>query len=110
VFDATYFKKGITAHVEGAGAEPNVDIHMVNGHAHRVRSVVEVSDGYVVLEIYQRRPEMSGMRSPWQGATTAAKSPNEVHTAVVSYESITQVVITPAEDKSASRIGFSAPH
>jgi hypothetical protein len=110
VFDATYLKKGITAHAEAAGVEPTVDIHMVNGHAHRVRSVIEVTDGYVVLEIYQRRPEMTGMRSPWQSAATKATSPNETHRAVISYESITQIVITPAEDKSSSRIGFSAPH
>jgi hypothetical protein len=110
VFDANYFRKGLAAHAEAAGADPGVEVHMVNGQAHRVRSIAEVTDAYVVLEVYQRRPEMTGARSHWLGASPAAAAPNEIHRAVITYESITQVVITPSEDKSSSRIGFNAPH
>lgn len=108
LFDATYFRKGLVAHAEASGSGATVEIHLVNGHAHRVRSVVEASDGYVVLEVYQRRPETSQMQAHWYGAAPPPASPNEVHHAVINYESITELVITPAEDKASARIGFSA--
>src|SRR6185436_12070792 len=108
VFDATYFKKTFPTHVQAAGAEATVEVHLLNGQAHRVRSIVEVADGYVVLEVYQRRPEMTGARLHWQGASAGAAAPNEIHQAMVSYEGITQLVVTPAEDKAISRIGFNA--
>jgi hypothetical protein len=104
-----YFRKGLVTHVDASGPGTTVEVHLVNGHAHRVRSILEVGDGYVVLEVYQRRPEMSGMQAHWHGAATTAASPNEIHHAVITYESITELVITPAEGKASSRIGFSAP-
>ena len=108
MFDTTYFRHGLLNHAGAAGAGATVEIHLVNGHAHRVRSVVEVTDGYVVLEVYQRRPETSEMKVHWHGAAPPAASPNEVHHVVIAYESITDLVITPAEGKASSRIGFSA--
>ena len=108
MIDTTYFRKGLAAHADASGAETTVEVHLVNGHAHRVRSVVEVTDGYVVLEVYQRRPEMSGMQTHWHGAAPPAAPPNEIHHAVISYESIAELVITPAEGKASSRIGFNA--
>ena len=109
MFDATYFRKGLVAHADAAGAGAIVEIHLVNGQAHRVRSIVEVTDGYVVLEVYQRRPEISGTQSPWHGSAPPAPGPNESHHAVVTYESIAGLLITPAEDRTGSRIGFNAP-
>ena len=110
MFDAAYFREGLATQVADAGAGATVEVHLVNGQAHRVRSVIHVDHGYVALEVYQRRPEMTGGQSAWQGhmRTPAAAAPNEVHRAVISYESITQVVITPADDKAGGRIGFSA--
>jgi hypothetical protein len=107
MFDATYFRKSLAAHVDAAGAEAQVEIHLTSGQGHRVRSIVEVTDGYVIVEAYQRRPEMTGARSHWIGPSKAPTTPNEVQQAVIAYESIAQIVITPSENKSASRIGFS---
>jgi hypothetical protein len=107
VFDATYFRNGLVAHADASGAGATVEIHLVNGHAHRVRSIVEVSEGYVVLEVYQRRPELSGRQAHWHGASAPPASPNELHHAVITYESIAAMLITPAEGKASSRIGFS---
>ena len=109
MFDATYFRKGLVTHAGSSATGATVEVHLVNGHAHRIRSIVEVTDGYVVLEVYQRRPEMSGMQAHWHGAAPSPASPNEIHHAVITYESITELVITPAEGKASSRIGFSAP-
>jgi hypothetical protein len=107
MFDARYFRNALTGHAEAAGAEAQVEIHLTSGQGHRVRSIAEVTDGYVVIEAYQRRPEMTGARSHWVGAAKTPTTPNEVQQAVIAYESIAQIVITPSENKSASRIGFS---
>ena len=107
MFDATYFRNSLAGHVDAAGAEAQVEIHLSSGQGHRVRSIAEVTDGYVIVEAYQRRPEMTGARSHWIGAANTPTTPNEVQRALIAYESIAQIVITPSENKSASRIGFS---
>jgi hypothetical protein len=114
VFDATYFKSHLTAHVQSAGPKPTVEVHLVSGHGHRIRSVLEVADGYVVLEAHQRHAETTGANLSWEGSAAergAAERPSgttNTHRAVVSYESITQVVITPSETGGTTRIGFGA--
>jgi hypothetical protein len=107
MFDAQYFRNSLAGHVDAAGAEAQVEIHLTSGQGHRVRSIAEVTDGYVIVEAYQRRPEMTGARSHWMGVTSTPTTPNEVQRAIIAYESISQIVITPSENKSASRIGFS---
>lgn len=110
MFDASYFRDVLAGHAQAAGNEPVVEVHLTSGQGHRVRSIDEVTDGYVLLEVYQRRPEMTGARSHWVGDSDASTGPNEVHRAVIAYEGIAQIVITPSENRSTSRIGFNAPH
>ena len=107
MFDASYFRDTLGEHATAAGAEALVEIHLTSGQGHRVRSIDEVTDGYVVLAVYQRRPEMTGGRSHWIGDAESTNGPNEIHRAVIAYESISQIVITPSESKTASRIGFN---
>lgn len=109
VFDAKNFRNVLAARADASGAGATVELHLVNGHAYRVRSIVEVTDGYVVLEVYQRRPETSGTQTHWRGAAPTAAAANEIHHAVITYESIADLLITPAEDKANPRIGFNAP-
>jgi hypothetical protein len=106
VFNSAYFRTGLPAHLEAAGAEPSVEIHLVNGQTHRVRSLVEAADGYAVLEVYQRRAEMTGSKANWHGALTSSNSTEEVQRAVVAYESIAQIVITSTKSAEIPRIGF----
>jgi hypothetical protein len=108
VFDAAYFRTGLPSQLEAAGPEPSVELHLVNGQAHRVRSLVEAADGYAVLEVYQRRAEMSGLRAYWRGSAPATNPMDEVQRAVVAYESIAQIVITPTQSSAAVKIGFGA--
>ena len=103
MFDATYFRTALEADVRSAGREPIVDIHLLNGHAHRVRSVVDAKDNYVVLETYQPRLDGSRGRQQWGAEGTDGA---EVMRAVVSYESVAEVVITPVTDADRPRIGF----
>jgi hypothetical protein len=108
VFDKSYFQAGLPAHIKAAGAEPTVEVHLVNGQGHRVRSVIEAADGYVVLEAYQRRAEITGSKGRWHAGGDADAGTSEIHHAIVSYASITQVVITPSEATESPRIGFNA--
>lgn len=104
MFDAAYFRSQLAAHIQAAGPKPTVEVHLVSGQGHRVRSVIEAADGYVVLDVYQRRTEITRSNTAWQGEA----APSDTHRAVVSYESITQVVITASDAADASRIGFGA--
>jgi hypothetical protein len=101
VFDAAYFRTGLPSQLEAAGPEPSVEVHLVNGQA---------ADGYAVLEVYQRRAEMSGVKAHWRGSAAAAvENPvEETQRAVVAYESIAQIVITPTQSAPAVKIGFGA--
>jgi len=104
LFDAKYFRSQLATHIEAAGPKPTVEVHLVSGQGHRARSVIEAGDGYVVLEVYQRRTEMTRSTTAWKAEATEG----DTHRAVVSYESIAQVVITPSEAVETSRIGFGA--
>lgn len=108
MFDKSYFQAGLPAHIKAAGAEPTVEVHLLNGQGHRVRSVIEATEGYVVLEAYQRRAEITGTKGRWQPGKAADGAAGEIHHAIVSYDSISQVVITPTEAAETPRIGFSA--
>lgn len=109
MFDAAYFRSQLAAQAQAAGPKPTVEIHLLTGQGHRVRSVIEAADGYVVLDVYQRRSEVTGANTAWEGgAAPDTGVATETHRAVVSYESITQVVITATESSETTRIGFGA--
>ena len=107
MFDAKYFRTQLPAHAKAAGAEATVEVHILSGRRHRIRSVADVTDGYVVLEVHNRRAEVTGAKMHWEGATGREGAPNTLRV-IVSYESITQVVITPSESGATTRIGFGA--
>jgi hypothetical protein len=58
--------------------------------------------------VYQRRAEMSGVKAHWRGSMPASNPMEEVQRAVVAYESIAQIVITPTQSVEAAKIGFGA--
>jgi hypothetical protein len=84
-----------------------VEVHLVSGQGHRVRSVIDATDGYVVLEAYQRRAELTSRQGRWVGTRETAPGENELHQAVVSYHTISQIVITPTDAHEGPRIGFA---
>ena len=108
MFNSAYFRTGLPVQLEAAGAEPTVELHLANGQAHRVRALIEAADGYAVLEVYQRRAEISGAKANWHGTVATGDEAGEVHRAIVAYESMTQIVITATQAASSPRIGFGA--
>lgn len=105
MFDAPYFKKQLDQHV-AAGGGPLVELVLRNGHTYRVRSVLDVADGFVVLEIYHMKGDILGHRPHWAGASKGAAAAGTTARAAVSYESIVAVLVTPDEVQERN-VGFA---
>ncbi len=103
MFDAKYFKSQLPKDVEAAGGSPIVELLLVGGHTHRLRSVLDVDDGRVTCEAYQMKGDLAHQR-PRFGQSSAA--PYEVFRVVVSCESIVAVVFDPSPSHPATRSGF----
>jgi hypothetical protein len=104
MFDANYFRTVLPRDVEAAGGSPIVELLLVGGHAHRVRSVLDVADGRVTFEAYQMRGDLAHQR-PRFGQTSA--EPHETFRVVVACESIVAVVLDPSPEKTRGRPGFA---
>ena len=103
MFDANYFRTLLQRDAEAAGGHPIVELLLVGGHAHRLRSVLAVDDGRITVEAYQMRGDLAHQR-PRFGETSA--TPYETIRVVVSCESIVAVVFDPAPTQPKSRPGF----
>lgn len=104
MFDENYFKKQFQRDVEAAGGSPIVELLLVSGHTHRVRSVFSAEEGRVTFEAYQMKGDLAHQR-PRFGQGSAA--PHETFRVVVSCESIVAVVLDPSPTHERSRPGFA---
>lgn len=104
MFDANYFRSHLQRDVDAAGGAPIVELLLVGGHAHRVRSVLAVEDGRVTFEAFQMKGDLAHQR-PRFGQSSAA--PFETFRVVVSIESIIAVVLDPSPTHPKSRPGFA---
>ena len=107
MFDSEYFRTALQADVDAAGGNAVVAMNFVNGRSYRLRSVVAVQAGVVVLEIYQGAVDGPAHRQPrWKAEAKDGETMPETHRAVVSYESIADVTVTPVKTSAAPSIGF----
>lgn len=104
MFDANYFRTQIQRDVEAAGGSPIVEVLLSGGHSHRVRGVVDVTEGRVTFEAYQMKGDLAHQR-PRFGQTSAA--PYETFRVVVSCENIVSIVFDPSPMQPKSRPGFA---
>jgi hypothetical protein len=102
MLDANYFRSALPRDVEASGGTPVIELLLRNGHVHRVRSIVEVSDGWVTLEVYSVKGDLSHER-PRFGAKDSS---HELVRAVVAYESISGIVLDPSPMEVKARPGF----
>ena len=109
VFDSEYFRTTLQADVDATDKDAVVELHLLNGHTHRLRSVLGVHGEYVTLETYQDHgPE--GTRPPrWQEATAAGTTAHEVQRSIVAYEAIAAVTIRAVRADGGVRVGFLRP-
>jgi hypothetical protein len=91
------------------GGDPVVEVMLFNGHALRVRSVVDVSEGRVTLETYQGKGDLAHHRPRFGQATERGSgSGHDTFRAVIAYESIVAVVLDPTPVQARSRPGFGS--
>jgi hypothetical protein len=103
MLDSKYFRSGLQRDVDAYGGKAIVEIHLASGRSQRVRSVLVVEDGYVVLEAYANK---AAETSPpeWMEAVEGRKL--ETERSIVAYESLASVHVTGASRESAPRVGF----
>lgn len=104
MFNASYFRGPLKRDVEAAGGQPVVEVLLLNGHTHRLRSVVDIADDWVTLEAYLVKGDLAHHR-PRFGGTDG--EPHETFRAVVSYDAIAAVVLDPSVAHTRVRPGFA---
>ena len=106
MLDASYFKGAFLDQLQSVGSESTVELHLVNSHTHRVRAVVDASVAFVAFEAFRQRIDGGRSDQHW-GAAAGRDTTTDLVRIIVPYESIAEIVITPAEDAAAPRIGFA---
>lgn len=105
MIDATYFQDQLPRDAAAVGKAAIVEVRVQSGQYHRVRAVLEVKPGYVVLERYEPRGEQ-GTTQSWHEQVLGGKASGKVERAIVPYESILDVVIAEGGEAAVGRIGF----
>jgi hypothetical protein len=109
VFDSEYFRTILQADVDALGGRAIVELHLLNGRSYALRSVISVHSGYATCEAYRGRGEQPLRELRWKETVKDGEPPPETHRAVVSYESVATVTVTPATPADTPRIGFARP-
>ncbi|MEO5818526.1 MAG: hypothetical protein ABIT20_24870 [Gemmatimonadaceae bacterium] len=107
MFDETYFRTTLQRDVEATGGHPVVEIQLLSGHAHRVRSVVEINAGSVTLETYLAKGDLAHER-PRFGEPHRDGVDTDVFRAVIAYESIAAIILDPTQSQVRARPGFAS--
>lgn len=107
MFDASYFKTVFSEQLNATATRSTVEVHLMNAHTHRVRSVLEAETGYVIFEAYRQRVDGGRSDQYWGAAAGMDDATIEMVRVIVAYDAIAEVVITPATDSSVPRIGFA---
>jgi hypothetical protein len=106
MFDADYFHTSLKRDADAMGSEPVIEVQLLNGHTHRVRSVVEVGTGCVTLETFQMKGDFAHQR-PHFGAPSSDPSSSDTYRTVIAYESIAAVVFDPSPTHVKASPGFT---
>ena len=106
MFDESYFRTTLLRDVEATGGHPVVEVQLISGHAHRVRSIVDAAHGTVTLETYLTKGDLAHER-PRFGEPQTGGNASDTFRAVIAYESIAAIVLDPAPSQVRGRPGFA---
>ena len=67
MIDSEYFRTILQTQVDQIGGDAIVELHLLSGRAHRLRSVAGVQGGYVILDVYRGRGEHGSGEGYWRG-------------------------------------------
>ncbi|HVE79407.1 MAG TPA: hypothetical protein VNA89_11120 [Gemmatimonadaceae bacterium] len=96
MIDSEYFRTVLQTHVDAMGGDAVVELHLAGGRTYRVLSVLVVHSGYVTLEVDGGRGDARTSAGRWRGKAAPPSPGAESRRAVVPYESVVDVTITPA--------------
>ncbi|CAN5534475.1 hypothetical protein BH09GEM1_BH09GEM1_01110 [soil metagenome] len=105
MFDESYFRKTLLEDISDSGGHPVVEVQLLSGHSHRVRSVVQVGTGTVTLETYLTKGDLAHER-PRFGITDSGAEGDTFRT-VIAYESIAAVILDASPSHVRARPGFA---
>lgn len=105
MFDENYFRKTLLEDVSDAGGHPVVEVQLMSGHSHRVRSVVQVGTGTVTLETYVTKGDLAHERPRFGIAESSAEG--DTFRAIIAYESIAAVILDASPSHVRARPGFA---
>ena len=107
MIDSTYFKKQLPRDVAAFADSAVVEVRLRSGQFHRVHTVLDIQEGYVILEAYEFRSNEVVWKENWQEQVLVGKAASDVSRAIVPYESILDVVVLPGRRaEKQPRIGF----
>jgi hypothetical protein len=107
MFDADFFSTRLRRDTDAMGGDPIVEISLLNGHTHRIRSIVDTTGGYVVFEAYHLKGDLAHQRPRFAQAGATLGADESVFRVTAAYESISAVVIDPSETQARARPGFA---
>ncbi|MEO8562650.1 MAG: hypothetical protein ABI601_11275 [bacterium] len=107
MFDADFFSTRLRRDADAMGGDPTVEISLLNGHTHRIRSVLDVTSGYVMFEAYHLKGDLAHQRPRFAHAGATIAADESVFRVTAAYESISAVVIDPSETQARARPGFA---
>ena len=106
MIDAKYFREQLARDVQAMGDRAVVELRLLGGHVHRVRSVVDVSDGHVTVERFSARGDEGAWEGDaWRDQVLGAPA-KDTERVIVPFESILDVILSPGRAVAGSRIGF----
>ena len=106
MFDESYFRDTLPADVIATGGQPVVEVQLVSGHSHRVRSILQVGTGTVTLETYLSKGDLAHERPRF--GVTQGSGEGDTFRAVIAYESIAAVILDPSPSQVRARPGFAS--
>ena len=108
MFDDSYFRSTLIRDVEAAGGHPIVEVQLLSGHAHRVRSVLEVGTGTVTLETYITKGDLAHERPHFGDVNVGTADARETYRTVIAYEGIAAIILDPSPAHVRVRPGFAS--
>jgi len=93
MFTSEYFRSELQREAEGLRRDHVVEVYLANGHAHRLRAVVTVPQGHVVLDVYRQMGDAGQQQPSWRDDANPHGAAQPTRRIAVGYESIVEVRI-----------------
>ena len=102
----SHFRTALQRDIDAIGGKAVVEIHLVSGRSQRLRAVLGIEKGYVVLDAYRNKGGETSAPE-WNEQPREGAGAFETERTVVAYESIASVHVTSAAREAVPRVGVA---